>query len=224
LSQQRAIGAILERQGILNPEQLSGLYEEVEEKQLELLDLAVSLKLTSEEAIARAFADECGFEFQEAIDSENIPLDIAIRLPISYAKAHKILLCCEEDEVVQLVCADPLNVEALDDVRALLDREIRVRVASPTVVVNAINRVYERQDTMGELESEGEDQDDQLTDLLDSDDDAPIIRWVNALFSQAVKERASDIHIEPEEREVVVRYRVDSILPKNVYHKTDVSR
>src|SRR5690606_29183737 len=78
-------------------------------------------------------------------------------------------------------------------------------------VVNAINRVYERQDTMGELQSEGELQDEQ-TDLLDSDDDAPIIRWVNTLFSQAVKERTSDIHIEPEEKEVMVRYRVDGEL------------
>jgi len=94
----------------------------------------------------------------------------------------------------------------------LLGRSVLAKVSTPTVVVNAINRVYERQDTMGELQSEGNGPDEQETDLLDSDDDAPIIRWVNAQFSQAVKERASDIHIEPEEKEVIVRYRVDGEL------------
>ena len=82
------------------------------------------------------------------------------------------------------------------------------------MVIDAINRVYEttgdaaassrRTTTLGE--------DDELVDILDSDDEAPIIRWVNSLFFQAVKERASDIHIEPEEREVVVRYRIDGEL------------
>ena len=54
--------------------------------------------------------------------------------------------------------------------------------------------------------------DDDEIDILDSDEDAPIIRWVNGLFHQAVKERASDIHIEPEEKEVIVRYRIDGNL------------
>src|SRR6187431_2183133 len=67
--------------------------------------------------------------------------------------------------------------------------------------------------TTGELEAEGgkEDEEEEI-DILDSDEDAPIIRWVNGLLGQAVKERASDIHIEPEEREVLVRYRVDGQL------------
>ncbi len=77
---------------------------------------------------------------------------------------------------------------------------------------HAINRVYERQETDNTLESTDETTDQGVVDILDSDDEAPIIRWVNGLFSQAVKERASDIHIEPEEREIVVRYRVDGQL------------
>jgi general secretion pathway protein E len=207
-----AIGAILEQQGVLSPEQLDGLIREAEEKQTELIELAVSQSLATEESIARALAKECGLDFRETIDLEAVPLEVAVRLPISYAKAQKVLLIGEEELGVSLVCADPLNVEALDDVRALLQCPIVVRVASPSVVANAINRVYERQDTSGELESDSALEDEHQVDLLDSDDDAPIIRWVNTLFSQAVKERASDIHIEPEEREVVVRYRVDGEL------------
>lgn len=208
----RAIGSILQRQGVLNSEQFDLLISEVEQKQTELLETAVTQKIATEESIARALARECGLPFVESVDPEVVPLDVAVRLPISYAKAQRVLLMGEEDAGIALVCADPLNVEALDDVRALLDCSVIVRVASPSVVADAINRVYERQDTTRELKSEAGLEDDQQADLLDSDDDAPIIRWVNALFSQAVKERASDIHIEPEEREVVVRYRVDGEL------------
>lgn len=212
VQEQRFIGSILERQGVLSPEQLASLTLEADEKQAEILELAIAQNLTTEESVARAFAAECTLPFVEEIDPEGVPLEVAVRLPISYAKAQKVLLVGEHDGKFDLICADPLNVEALDSVRALLGSPVRVSVSSATVLVNAINRVYERQDTMGELESEDGVDDDQQVDLLDSDDDAPIIRWVNTLFSQAVKERASDIHIEPEEREVIVRYRVDGEL------------
>src|SRR4030095_8606528 len=77
-------------------------------------------------------------------------------------------------------------------------------------VVDAINRVWEQRENQGgTLESDAALEEEQLVDLLDAGDDAPIIAWVNSLFAQAVRERASDIHIEPEEREVVVRYRID---------------
>ena len=112
-----------------------------------------------------------------------------------------------------VICADPLDTAGLDDVRAAFHKPVELTVAPAEAVVEAINRVYERGMTTGELEAEGEkdDNEDEI-DILDSDDDAPIIRWVNGLLSQAVKERASDIHIEPEEKEVIVRYRVDGQL------------
>src|SRR5438552_2402843 len=76
-----------------------------------------------------------------------------------------------------------------------------------------IQRVYERSAGEEKLESDDEAVDEEgVSDILDSDDEAPVIRWVNSLFLQAMKERASDIHIEPEEKEVVVRYRVDGEL------------
>ncbi len=209
---QQVLGKILEKQGVLSPDALVQLIEQCEERQSDLVELAVAQDLLSEETVAQALSRECGLEYVPEVQADAIPLEVAVRLPISYAKAHKVLLIAESPAYFEAICADPLNVAALDDVRALLGRPVLARVSTPTTVVNAINRVYERQDTMGELESDGELQDEQQTDLLDSDDDAPIIRWVNALFSQAVKERTSDIHIEPEEKEVVVRYRVDGEL------------
>jgi general secretion pathway protein E len=100
----------------------------------------------------------------------------------------------------------------LDDIRATFGKRLIVAVAPPAVVNEAINRVYERQDTTSDLEGGADVVDADTIDILESDDDAPIIRWVNSLFAQAAKERASDIHIEPEEKEVLVRYRVDGEL------------
>ncbi len=212
MEEQRALGNILARHGVVNAEVLEGLYGQQREKGTPLLELVVQARAASEADVARALAAECGLPFIEKIDIAAVPLEVATRLPISYAKNQKILLVADHEHHVELVCADPLNVSAIDDVRALMDKDVSASVAAPGVLVDAINRVYERQDTMSELESDKQVADDDQVDLLDSDDDAPIIRWVNALFSQAVKERASDIHIEPEEKEVIVRYRIDGQL------------
>lgn len=212
-SPETGVGAILARHGVLSPAQLGELRELLKERKgASVLELVVSNKWATEEAVARAVAVDCGFEFVGNIDPAQVPLEAATKLPISYAKAHKVLLIASGEEEATIVCGDPLDVAALDHVRALLGVSVRVLVAPAGVVVDAINRVYERQDTMGELKSEEAGEDEDEGDLLDSDDDAPIIRWVNGLFSQAVKERASDIHIEPEEKEVIVRYRVDGEL------------
>ncbi|MGH7329266.1 MAG: GspE/PulE family protein, partial [Polyangiaceae bacterium] len=115
---------------------------------------------------------------------------------------------------VHVLCADPFDTSALDDLRVLFSKSIESHVSPGEKITDAINRVYEREAGGGELETEdgAVDEGDAASDILDSDDEAPVIRWVNSLFLQAMKERASDIHIEPEEREVLVRYRIDGEL------------
>jgi general secretion pathway protein E len=97
-------------------------------------------------------------------------------------------------------------------VRATFGLPVSASVGTADLVDEAINRVFERQDASSELESDKAFEDESEIDILESDEDAPIIRWVNGLFFSAVKERASDIHIEPEEKEVLVRYRIDGEL------------
>ncbi|MGH7281764.1 MAG: GspE/PulE family protein, partial [Polyangiaceae bacterium] len=118
------------------------------------------------------------------------------------------------DNAVHVLCADPFDTSALDDLRVLFSKSIESHVSPGEKITDAINRVYEREAGGGELETEdgAVDEGDAASDILDSDDEAPVIRWVNSLFLQAMKERASDIHIEPEEREVLVRYRIDGEL------------
>jgi general secretion pathway protein E len=210
--EQRALGKILVRHGVVSEDALEPLYAQQRERSQSLVELIVQARAASETAVAQALARECGLPFVEEIAADEVSTQLATKLPIAYARAHKLLIAGEDERAVYAYCADPLDTSALDDVRATFAKPVKATVATTEIVVDAINRVYERQDTTSELESDEGIDDDEQADLLDSDEDAPIIRWVNGLFSQAVKERASDIHIEPEEREVIVRYRIDGQL------------
>ena len=210
--EERVLGNLLVRQGVVSSDALEPLLVQQREKGAPLAELLVQAKLASEADLGRALAAECRVTFVERIDSDGVQAHLAGKVPITYAKNHLVLVTEERDDAVDVVCSNPLDVDSLDDVRAIFNKRVALSVAPASVVLDAINRVYERQDTMSELKSDEGIADDGEQDILDSDDDAPIIRWVNALFSQAVKERASDIHIEPEDREVLVRYRVDGRL------------
>jgi general secretion pathway protein E len=211
-TEQRALGNILVRHGVLSPEALEPLFAQQREKGTPLTELVVQTRAASEVEVARALAAECGLPFVERVDLSEVPTALAMRLPIGYCKSHKLLVMAEDDSHVEVLCADPLDTAALDDVRAAFGKPVSTRVGAPEIVIDAINRVFERQDAASELESDEALADEDEVDILESDDDAPIIRWVNGLFFTAVKERASDIHIEPEEKEVLVRFRIDGQL------------
>ncbi|HEX3595829.1 MAG TPA: type II secretion system ATPase GspE [Polyangiaceae bacterium] len=210
--EQRAIGDILVRRGVVSSDVIEGLYVQQRDKEASLVELLIATQAATEVQVARALAAECGLPFTEKVDINAVSLVTAMRLPIGYARAHKFLVVAEHPEYVDVVCGDPLDTSALDDIRAAFGKMVRVTVGPAEVVVDAMHRVYEKQDTTSDLKSDDQIEDGGEIDILDSDEDAPIIRWVNGLFHQAVKERASDIHIEPEEREVLVRYRIDGNL------------
>lgn len=212
MNSEQVLGQIFVRQGVLSSDALAQLLDQQREKPIGLYDLIVSTRMASDVELTRAIAAECALPVVENIDIDSIEIPAATRLPIGYAKTHRILVAREHEQDVDIICGDPLDVEALDAIRAQFDKPTNVHVAVPDVVVDAINRVYERQQTTDELKSEEGQGEQEEIDILESDDDAPVIRWVNSLFFQAVKERASDIHIEPEEKEVIVRYRIDGEL------------
>jgi general secretion pathway protein E len=215
MQDQTYFGEILVRRGVLSHERLETLFVTQRERGVELRDLVVSTAAAEDAAIARALADETGLPYIERIDVSTISLEAGTRLPIGYSRSRGVLVINEGEDVVHVVVTDPLDVGAIDDVRALFGKPVEAMVAPSETVIDAINRVYERREQGGELQSKGEASDDDEDDgdlIDDSGDEAPIIRWVNGLFRAAVKERASDIHIEPEDKEVVVRYRIDGEL------------
>jgi general secretion pathway protein E len=214
-AEQRFLGELLVRRGVVPPDRVEALYAVQREKGADLVDLVVGSQLADEAAVARALAEEAMVPYAESVDHERVPTALATRVPIAFAKARKLLVLAEDEQQVHVACADPFDTAALDDVRLLLGKVVEPVVAPRDRILDAINRVYEREAGGGELEQSASDVVDEEVaggDILDSDDEAPVIRWVNSLFLQAMKERASDIHIEPEEKEVIVRYRIDGEL------------
>jgi general secretion pathway protein E len=212
---QRFLGELLVRRGAVAPDRMEVALALAHEKGTDLADLLVASQACDEMAIARVLAEEAQLPVAENVDPEHIPTALATRVPITFAKTRKVLVMSEDATTVHVVCADPFDTAALDDVRMIFGKAVEPTVAARERILDAINRVYEREAGGGELEQErgGEVVEDVAgADILDSDEEAPVIRWVNSLFLAAMKERASDIHIEPEEREVLVRFRIDGEL------------
>src|SRR5215468_10149476 len=107
--EQRAIGDILVRRGVVTADVLEGLYIQHREKDAPLLELVVASNAATEVDVARALALECGFPFSERVDVNAVSLAAATRLPIGYARAHKVLIVAEHPEHVDVVCGDPLD-------------------------------------------------------------------------------------------------------------------
>ncbi|MFO0667978.1 MAG: type II secretion system ATPase GspE [Polyangiaceae bacterium] len=213
MREQRFLGDMLVRRLGIDPVRMEALYGVQREREVDILDLVVNANLSDEMAIAQALAEEAGVACLADVDAARVPTALGTRVPIGFARGHKVLPFAEDESNVYVAIADPFDVAALDDLRLLFGKNIEPSVAGAEKIVDAINRVYERDAGAGELETDEDNiQEDVAGDVLDSDDDAPVIRWVNSLFVQAMKERASDIHVEPEEREVIVRYRVDGDL------------
>jgi type IV pilus assembly protein PilB len=171
----------------------------------------------SEAQVARAIAAQAGVDFVELTD---YPVDRAAvaQVPAAICRRYVVLPLEMTDEVLTLAMAEPSDVFALDDVSAAAGRRIAIVVAARGDLQTAIARYHRADDELNHLSSALERESEVQvtgggdTSVSDSFDDAPIVRFVNLLVSQAIQDRASDIHIEPGENELRVRYRIDGVL------------
>ncbi len=182
------------------------------EKEADLLDVLYASRETEEARIVRALADEVGIDFVEEIKPEAVSTELIDRVPITFARQHRLLPLSDDGAEVRVAVSNPLDPAPLDDLRALLGRRIEPVAATAEVIEDAINRVYERKDIDQIGSTAAKEDEDDLIDLIDMTDEAPVIRWVNNLFYNASTSNASDIHIEPGDKEVVVRNRIDGKL------------
>ena len=186
----------------------------------------------SRETLWKGWAEAQGYPYRSSVEISDLDPSLIPRLPIGFAKAHLVLpLSLSEEEggyELSVLCGSPASFPALDRVADFLVPEgspIRIHpvLVPPAVLLGLTNNAYERhgQTETGQIldraEEEAEGSLDLLAmvetvDLLDAKDDAPIIRLANSILSQAVRQKASDIHLEPFEEEVKVRYRLDGVL------------
>jgi len=166
--------------------------------------------------LARARAAQAGIPFVELAD---YPVDrtAIASVPAAICRRHTVLPIGFEDEHVVLAMQNPGDVFAIDDIRAAAHVGVRPVVAEVSDLLGAIDRYLRADDELSDLSStleEASNAEQQATLALSeaNEDDAPIVRFVNLLVSQAIQDHASDIHIEPGENELRVRYRIDGVL------------
>ncbi len=182
-----------------------------------LASLLPKLGLVSDRDLAEAISDVLGLPLIGARAFPEAPL-YAERLSPRFLREAQVLPVAEEAEGLVVAMADPLNGYAADAIRLVSGRELLLRVAPPGEIEAAIDRLYaERGGGLGRLVEEvGEEGDEGLEldveRLKDLASEAPVIRLVNQMITRAVEQRASDIHIEPFENSLRVRYRVDGVL------------
>jgi type IV pilus assembly protein PilB len=222
----RRLGEVLVTGGVLTEAQLDEALRAQKDdaggRRRRLGEVITALGLADEVQIARALSDQLGLPF---VDLGSLPIadETLGVLPRNVAVRHMAVPITIAHDVLTVALADPTNVLALDDIRlATKLSSVRTAVATASDLQEAVNRYYGGAgpsggvaDSFGALQDVDleatEDKDEQLEQVGDVDD-APVVRLVNAIMGEALHSRASDIHIEPQERDVHVRFRIDGLL------------
>ncbi|HCN07631.1 MAG TPA: pilus assembly protein PilB [Lentisphaeria bacterium] len=204
--------------GIATEEQLEQVYEEQERTGVPFTDSLYNFGIIQEHELLQMIADNLGTEFIDLKTVEPHPSVLEL-VPANIVRMYGILPVYEEDEVLYVVAVEPMNFRMIDELHYVIGKEVIVRVARPDDIMNAIEHFYPEgmNDSMTDLIAEMHDFEDDFDEEDDSDleelmNSTPIVRFVNVILYQAVKDLASDIHFEPFADEFKIRYRIDGAL------------
>jgi type IV pilus assembly protein PilB len=209
------LGEMLIARGIISEEQLEEALREQQVTAERLGTILVTRGYVDEVELVRILAEHFGLEF---VDLEERPIDpSSVQLvKESFARYHQLLPIGTEDGQLLVAMVNPTNVFSLDDVRSVTGQEVRAIMAEPGQLMRAIDRVWGAADTDEAILRIEQDQvldEEELTlSASAAAEDAPVIQFVNQLITRAVGERASDIHLDPGERDMKVRFRIDGVL------------
>ncbi len=213
---------LLLQQGVISLDQLSEAEEIARNTKAEIGDVLVKLEYATPEEVAQAIAK---FHRIPYVDLRSIRINEAVieLVPESVARENMVLPYKEEDGALTILIANPFDLETIEKLRFILNRKIETALAPKEAINGAINQYY------GQVEGESADsmlqeftdtaidftETDRGSDGMDEgdmdDDSAPVIRLVNLMIAEAVQLRASDIHVEPFEERVQIRYRIDGV-------------
>ena len=216
-------GETLVHKGLLTRRGLIEALNDQRENGGRLGEVLIRLKMVKEEDITRALAEYLSMDYVRLDDTEKINMETARLLPENISKRFCLVAIGEEDGKVVVAMADPLNVIAIDTIALRMQRQIKAVISSQQEIRRAIETIYHGSDIeeqalrdIVEIEVGGEDslEKDLEADISNEAEATkpPVIRFVDLLLSQAVKSRASDVHIEPQEKSMMIRMRIDGVL------------
>ena len=219
------IAEMLLEEGLITPRQLEKAIEQQKSSNESLERIIITLGYVTEKEVTEVIGKEMGVPF---IDLDEVEIDPALEttVPEHLAQRYKVIPVGQENGKLAIAMVDPLNVFAIDDIRLITGFDIEPMIATEESIVRAINKhfgsreIAEVEGTIqdialsdfGEIEQIEEEEEIDLGKLKELVDEAPIVKVVNLIITQAINDKASDIHIEPRARNVCVRYRIDGVL------------
>ena len=211
------LGDVLVNSGVITEQDLEKGLARQKGTGRKLGEVLVDEGLVSEDNIARALSSQLRYEM---VELQNIQVDPEVLklVPANVAKKYKVLPfeLSQDSMMIRLAMADPMDMAALDDINIITNMQVEPVVATTSAVMLAIDQYYGQADMKSALEEytrEKESQMEEQEDLYSEDvNNSPIVQLVKGMIDQAVRQRASDIHIEPMEKQVRIRYRIDGAL------------
>jgi type IV pilus assembly protein PilB len=207
------LGFLLLQRGLIDQSQLDVARGRQATEGGSLARILIEHGAITEAGLVQELARQLGIEFVDLADFQVDPT-AASRISEALARRYTALPIAWDGAVLVVAVADPANVLAVDDIRSAARAPVKVVVSTQDAIETAINRYLRADADVEDFSSMAADDqmDEDLATLNEVVDDAPIVKLANLLIKQAIQDRASDIHIEPGERDVRVRYRIDGVL------------
>ncbi|MCM8765925.1 MAG: type II secretion system ATPase GspE [Candidatus Omnitrophica bacterium] len=212
------LGEMLLEAGVITPEQLdAGLKEHKKTKEFLGLTL-VKMGFVKEEELLPVLSKQLGIPYVR-IKELKIDSEIINRVPAKFASHYKLMPLRMENGTLVIAVTDPLDIHTIDDIKLLLGYDVKPVLAGEKDILEAIKKYYGVGAGTVEkmMEKTAVEEEEKVTEVVTEEveelaEDASVIKFVNQLLSQAVEERATDVHIEPYEDELKVRFRIDGVL------------
>jgi MSHA biogenesis protein MshE len=210
------LGEILLQQKLLTEEQLKTALDEQKRSGRKLGRIFIDAGFVTEEQIGSALARQLQVPFIN-LKHFNIRPEVATRLPETLARRFRAIVLEDTGAFYRVGMADPTDLFAYDEINRVLKRDIQLAVVGESLLLQTIDRVYRRTEEISGLALElgaelGETIDFTALGLTPGAEDAPVVKMMQSVFEDAVQVRASDIHIEPQEHKVLIRFRIDGML------------
>lgn len=219
---QNGFAKYLIKSGVISAEQLEDAQRSAQESNTPVGESLVRLGYATADEVMEAVAASGNLEYIN-LNEVDIPDEVVELMPESVARENAVLPLSEQDGQLKVLISDPDDVDTIEKLRFILNRDVKIALASKSSILDHINRVY------GQIEGESADSILQeftdtaidFTETVDEDDadgediddqSAPIVRLVHLMITEAVQLRASDIHVEPFEDRIRIRYRIDGVL------------
>ncbi len=211
--------------GLVTQDQVEEASLTAQERSQTVLEVLLESGWVDRSAVVRTAAVSAGLDYVE-LSEFTVDMTAVSMLPAEFARRAGVLPLAHEDNelVVAVSIRQAGDIELKDDLSRLTRSRIRFAIANRADIEARINQVYRAEGELHDITSDltPEDDAEDLSTLVEVNDEAPVVRFVNLLINQAISDRASDIHIEPTERDMRVRYRIDGVLhdahrsPKNI--------